>query len=69
MGKIMGKNKIKTVFAMSAMALMALSSHGGEWVKPEINPLLGGGDVGTIFDICVLKTKNGYREKKQSKRN
>ena len=60
MGKIMGKNKIKTVFAMSAMALMALSSHGGEWVKPEINPLLGGGDVGTIFDICVLKTKNGY---------
>ena len=29
----------------------------GKWVKYENNPVLGGGDLGTVFDICVLKDR------------
>jgi beta-1,2-mannobiose phosphorylase / 1,2-beta-oligomannan phosphorylase len=32
-------------------------SSGG-WIKYENNPVLGG-DIGTIFDVCVLKNKDG----------
>ena len=32
-----------------------------EWVKYEKNPVLGGGDLGTVFDLCVLKEGNTYR--------
>lgn len=33
----------------------------GEWVKYEKNPVLGGGELGTVFDICVLKDDSGYK--------
>jgi predicted GH43/DUF377 family glycosyl hydrolase len=32
----------------------------GAWVKYENNPVLGGGDLGTIFDISVLKVGDVY---------
>jgi len=31
-----------------------------QWVKYENNPVLGGGDLGTVFDISVLKEGNEY---------
>ncbi|KAA6306572.1 hypothetical protein EZS27_041767, partial [termite gut metagenome] len=31
------------------------------WVKYENNPVLGGGDLGTIFDISVLKVGDVYK--------
>ena len=33
----------------------------GKWVKYENNPVLGGGDLGTVFDICVLKDSDSYK--------
>lgn len=33
----------------------------GAWVKYEQNPVLGGGDLGTIFDISVLKEGGVYK--------
>lgn len=33
----------------------------GEWVKYENNPVLGGGELGTVFDICVLKDEESYK--------
>ena len=31
-----------------------------QWIKYENNPVLGGGDLGTVFDISVLKDDSGY---------
>lgn len=31
------------------------------WVKYENNPVLGGGELGTVFDICVLKDNESYK--------
>ena len=33
----------------------------GQWVKYEGNPVLGGEKLGTVFDICVLKDREGYK--------
>ena len=33
----------------------------GKWMKYENNPVLGGGDLGTVFDICVLKDNESYK--------
>lgn len=35
------------------------SAKSGKWVKYEKNPVLGGGELGTVFDICVLKDDSG----------
>jgi predicted GH43/DUF377 family glycosyl hydrolase len=32
----------------------------GEWVKYENNPVLGGGDLGTVFDLSVIKEGDTY---------
>lgn len=33
----------------------------GPWIKYEDNPVLGGGDLGTIFDVSVLKEGDAYK--------
>ena len=33
----------------------------GTWIKYENNPVSGGGDLGTIFDIPVLKEDGVYK--------
>jgi predicted GH43/DUF377 family glycosyl hydrolase len=42
------------------MGLVACTSDAGKWVKYEQNPVLGGGDLGTVFDISVLKVGDVY---------
>lgn len=37
------------------------NKNTGKWGKYENNPILGGGDLGTVFDICVLKDEEGYK--------
>ncbi|MDR3252719.1 MAG: hypothetical protein LBT35_04045, partial [Tannerella sp.] len=32
-----------------------------KWVKYENNPVLGGGDLGTVFDVAVLKEDGEYK--------
>ena len=43
----------------------ALEAKSGQqtnaWTKYENNPVLGGGELGTIFDICVLKENGEYK--------
>lgn len=48
------------IMPFAAFAAAALSAHGGQWVKYDKNPVMGGGDLGTIFDICVVAKKDGY---------
>jgi hypothetical protein len=38
-----------------------LPKTSGGWVKYENNPVLGGGDLGTIFDVSLLKEDGGYK--------
>ena len=33
----------------------------GEWIKYEGNPVLGGEELGTIFDVSVLADEGGYK--------
>lgn len=54
--KIMGKTAV-----VALLTAVTSLSFGGEWVKYDKNPVLGGGDLGTIFDICVLPDGKGYR--------
>ena len=49
-----------TKYHKNALKRHADTAAAGAWVKYEKNPVLGGGDLGTIFDICVLKTDKGY---------
>ncbi|MDR2763017.1 MAG: hypothetical protein LBB88_10470 [Planctomycetaceae bacterium] len=38
------------------------SANGStQWVKYEKNPVLGGGDLGTIFDISIIKENDEYK--------
>ena len=39
---------------------MQTNVNTSQWVKYENNPVLGGGDLGTVFDIAVLKEGNEY---------
>ncbi|WP_106831303.1 glycoside hydrolase family protein [Parabacteroides pacaensis] len=32
-----------------------------KWTKYSNNPVLGGGELGTVFDICVLKDRGFYK--------
>ncbi|MDR0703550.1 MAG: hypothetical protein LBF88_01030 [Planctomycetaceae bacterium] len=36
-------------------------SANTQWVKYENNPVLGGGDLGTIFDVSLLKEDGEYK--------
>ncbi|MDR1814935.1 MAG: hypothetical protein LBR18_08850 [Tannerella sp.] len=47
----------------SVMICTAQTSSGttAGWVKYEHNPVLGGGDLGTVFDISVLKDGDVYK--------
>jgi predicted GH43/DUF377 family glycosyl hydrolase len=38
----------------------SVNNPQSQWVKYENNPVLGGGDLGTVFDISVLKEGNEY---------
>ena len=52
-----------TLFVASTMLVACCGTcdkPSGKWEKYEKNPVLGGGDLGTIFDISVLKTDKGY---------
>jgi predicted GH43/DUF377 family glycosyl hydrolase len=46
---------------------LLIASCGGsrkepsKWVKYENNPVLGGGDLGTVFDVSLLKDDGGYK--------
>ena len=53
------------ILAFSAALLVCLSASKGKdvknkWVKYENNPVLGGRDLGTVFDVSVLKEGNKY---------
>ena len=63
----------RSIFKISIFSLLVISifafvikdgSDGKDtsagWVKYENNPVLGGGNLGTIFDVSVLKEDNGY---------
>ena len=62
------KKKLKVIFGISVavIALIAVSriafckNHAAGWVKYENNPVLGGGNLGTIFDVFVLKEGKEY---------
>jgi Mannosylglycerate hydrolase MGH1-like glycoside hydrolase domain/Glycosyl hydrolase family 65, C-terminal domain len=48
--------------ALELAPLMAkLPSSAGGWVKYAGNPLIGGGKLGTVFDITVLREDGKYR--------
>jgi len=48
-------------FTILAVLLMSLVNDvHAQWVKYENNPVLGGKDLGTVFDIFVLKNGNEY---------
>jgi len=53
----MNKNIFFAVFAI--VFLFLTNDAQAQWVKYE-KPVLGGGDLGTVFDIFVLKDGNGY---------
>lgn len=64
----MKKNILVVVYTVFfVIGLVACSSIKKEsknkqkWVKYEQNPVLGGGDLGTIFDISVLKEDGIYK--------
>ena len=40
---------------------MKKSPEAKKWTKYRNNPVLGGGDLGTVFDISVLKEKDTYK--------
>jgi predicted GH43/DUF377 family glycosyl hydrolase len=47
-----------------ALLLLTISCSRKEpvkWVKYENNPVLGGGDLGTIFDVTLLKENGVYK--------
>ena len=54
---------MKKLIALAVSAtLFALSANDtqAQWVKYENNPVLGGKDLGTVFDISVLKDGKKY---------
>ena len=48
------------LFASLFLLLTTYAYAGSGWEKYGNEPVLGGGDMGTTFDICVLKTADGY---------
>ncbi|MDR2148034.1 MAG: family 43 glycosylhydrolase [Tannerella sp.] len=54
----MKKYFIFTVLTVSF--LLVKNDIQAQWVKHEGGPVLGGGDLGTVFDIFVLKDGNQY---------
>ena len=56
----MGKYMIGKILSFAAVFAAAASVFGGEWQKYGKEPVMGGGELGTIFDIAVLKTNKGY---------
>ncbi|MDR2041805.1 MAG: hypothetical protein LBP98_05745 [Tannerella sp.] len=48
-----------------ALAALTAACGGGKedarWVKYENNPVLGGGDLGTVFDVSLLKDGGVYK--------
>ena len=51
---------IGKILSFAAVFAAAASVFGGEWQKYGKEPVMGGGELGTIFDIAVLKTNKGY---------
>lgn len=54
------------LFKMMAITLCSLiiaacGNNQGQWIKYENNPVLGGGKLGTIFDVSVLKEDMTYK--------
>jgi predicted GH43/DUF377 family glycosyl hydrolase len=49
--------------ALSMLTASCVSSRKepAKWVKYENNPVLGGGDVGTVFDVSLLKDDGVYK--------
>jgi len=54
---------MKKYFVSAILAVLFVSFVNdlqAQWVKYENNPVLGGKDLGTVFDIFVLKNGNEY---------
>ncbi|MDR1723074.1 MAG: hypothetical protein LBR84_03940 [Tannerella sp.] len=55
----------KIDFTIMCVFLLLISctgkKHPAQWVKYENNPVLGGGELGTVFDISVLKEGDVYK--------
>lgn len=49
-----------TLLTLTTLLAATATLFGGEWKKYGKEPLMGGGNLGTIFDIAVLKTDKGY---------
>jgi predicted GH43/DUF377 family glycosyl hydrolase len=47
--------------ALSLLIASCGRKESVKWVKYENNPVLGGGDLGTIFDITMLKEEGEYK--------
>jgi hypothetical protein len=55
-------NKCSIIILIALLLLTACSrKEPVRWVKYENNPVLGGGDLGTIFDISALKEDEVYK--------
>ena len=54
----MKKYIVITVF--TGLLVMPNNGAHAQWVKYQNNPVLGGGELGTIFDISVLKNGKNY---------
>ena len=52
--------KIITLFFLAAFFACHYHDAQAQWLKYEGGPVLGGGDLGTIFDIFVLKDGKEY---------
>ena len=52
----------KSIFFVFLLTLFACHNNddSNRWVKYEGGPVLGGGDLGTVFDIFVMKDGNEY---------
>ncbi len=57
----MVNTKVLKKLAVTLIAAFSVNfAFAGEWVKYDKNPVLGGAELKTIFDVSVLKTKDGY---------
>ncbi len=52
--------KILYLAVVAAMFACQANEGTGQWVKYEGGPVLGGGDLGTVFDVFVLKDGKEY---------
>lgn len=56
----MTRHFIRNLSDIAAFAVISPAAFAGDWIKYEKNPVLGGGDIGVVFDICALKSPDGF---------